>query len=105
MMVRGAFHGATSEIISHVAPRVPGVQPFDLGFVAGGLVVLLLVLLLFAIVIRKLLRKGTAMPEGEFTAPIPDPENAVARSNELEDIPVRMYDLAENILPTFLGSL
>src|SRR6202040_2077191 len=78
MILRGAFHGAASEMISHVAPRVPGVQPFDFGFVAGGLVVLLLVLLLFAIVVRKLLRKGTAMPEGEFAAPIPDPENASA---------------------------
>jgi len=64
MILRDAFHGAASEMISHVAPRVPGVQPFDFGFVAGGLVVLLLVLLLFAIMVRKLLRKGTAMPEG-----------------------------------------
>ena len=56
----------------------PGAQPFDLGFVAGGLVVLLLVLLLFAIFIRKFVRKSSAPSDGDFTAPAPDPENASA---------------------------
>ena len=65
-------------MVSQIPPRIPGVQPFDLGFLAGGLLVLLLVLILFAIVVRKFLRRGDASPEGQFTAPVPDPENASA---------------------------
>src|SRR5215469_7938181 len=61
-----------------IAPRLPGVQPFDLGFVAGGLVVLLLVLLLFAFVVRRLLRKDTKTSDGDFALPSPDPDNASA---------------------------
>jgi len=65
-------------MVSQIPSRIPGVQPFDLGFLAGGLLVLLLVLILFAIVVRKFLRRGDASPEGQFTAPVPDPENASA---------------------------
>ncbi|MGA8142876.1 MAG: hypothetical protein WB987_03180, partial [Candidatus Acidiferrales bacterium] len=63
---------------AQIPPHVSGAQPFDLGFVAGGLVVLLLVLLLFAIFVRKFLRKGSASANDDFTAPSPDPENASA---------------------------
>src|SRR5579863_220591 len=65
-------------MISQISPRLPGVQPFDLGFLAGGLLVLLLVLILFAIVVRKFLRRGDTSSEGQFTAPAPDPDNASA---------------------------
>ncbi len=65
-------------MVSQIPSRIPGVQPFDLGFLAGGLLVLLLVLILFAIVVRKFLRRGDAPPEGQFTAPVPDSENASA---------------------------
>src|SRR5579864_2608991 len=65
-------------MIFQISPRLPGVQPFDLGFLAGGLLVLLLVLILFAIVVRKFLRRGDTSSEGQFTAPAPDPENASA---------------------------
>src|SRR6201997_5292454 len=65
-------------MISQISPRLPGVQPFDLGFLAGGRLVLLLVLILFAIVVRKFLRRGDTSSEGQFTAPAPDPDNASA---------------------------
>ena len=65
-------------MVPQTPTRITGVQPFDLGFLAGGLLVLLLVLLLFAIVVRKFLRRGDASPESQFTAPIPDPDNASA---------------------------
>src|SRR5579864_6451613 len=65
-------------MIFQISPRLPGVQPFDLGFLAGGLLVLLLVLILFAIVVRKFLRRGDTSSEGQFTAPAPDPDNASA---------------------------
>src|ERR1700740_2288914 len=65
-------------MVPQIPTRITGVQPFDLGFLAGGLLVLLLVLILFAIVVRKFLRRGDASPEGQFTAPAPDPENASA---------------------------
>jgi nitrogen fixation/metabolism regulation signal transduction histidine kinase len=65
-------------MVSQIPSRIPGVQPFDLGFLAGGLLVLLLVLILFAIVVRKFLRRGDTPHEGQFTAPVPDPENASA---------------------------
>ena len=35
-------------------------------------------MILFAIVVRKFLRRGDAPPEGQFTAPVPDSENASA---------------------------
>src|SRR6201987_1473982 len=65
-------------MVSQIPSRIPGVQPFDLGFLAGGLLVLLLVLILFAIVVRKFLRRGDTSSEGQFTAPAPDPDNASA---------------------------
>src|ERR1700746_1608479 len=65
-------------MVPQIPTRITGVQPFDLGFLAGGLLVLLLVLILFAIVVRKFLRRGDASPEGQFTAPIPDTDNASA---------------------------
>ena len=66
-------------MISQLPSRLNGAQPFDLGFVAGGLVVLLLFLLIFAIVVRKFLRKNSSTErQYEFTLPIPDPENASA---------------------------
>src|SRR5580692_3433006 len=65
-------------MVPQIPTRITGFQPFDLGFLAGGLLVLLLVLILFAIVVRKFLRRGDASPEGQFTAPVPDPENASA---------------------------
>src|ERR1700735_3424314 len=65
-------------MVPQIPTRITGFQPFDLGFLAGGLLVLLLVLILFAIVVRKFLRRGDASPEGQFTAPIPDTENASA---------------------------
>src|SRR6202047_911507 len=65
-------------MVPQIPTRITGVQPFDLGFLAGGLLVLLLVLILFAIVVRKFLRRGDAPPEGQFTAPVPDSENASA---------------------------
>src|SRR6201981_1428399 len=65
-------------MVPQIPTRITGVQPFDLGFLAGGLLVLFLVLLLFAIVVRKFLRRGDASPESQFTAPIPDPDNASA---------------------------
>src|SRR5580704_141282 len=65
-------------MVSQIPSRIPGVQPFDLGFLTGGLIVLFLVLLLFAIVVRKFLRRGDSSPESQFTAPAPDPDNASA---------------------------
>src|SRR6202142_2992666 len=65
-------------MMSQLPSHPLGAQPFDLGFLAGGLAVLLLVLLLFAIFVRKYLRKNSAAPDPEFTAPAPDPENASA---------------------------
>src|SRR3984893_11490710 len=65
-------------MVPQIPTRITGFQPFDLGFLAGGLLVLLLVLILFAIVVRKFLRRGNASPEGQFTAPIPDTDNASA---------------------------
>jgi nitrogen fixation/metabolism regulation signal transduction histidine kinase len=64
-------------MIAQAQSHALGAQPFDLGFLAGGLVVLLLVLLLFAIFVRKFLRKS-ASPNNDWTSPAPDPENASA---------------------------
>ena len=41
----------------------------------------------------------------EVKEKIPDPETAVARSHLLEDVPKRIYDLAQTELPRFLGGL
>ena len=65
-------------MVPQIPTRITGVQPFDLGFLAGGLLVLFLVLILFAIVVRKFLRRGDTSPEGQFTAPAPDTDNASA---------------------------
>ena len=65
-------------MVPQLPTRISGVQPFDLGFVAGGLLVLFLVLILFAFVVRKFLHRGEMSAEGQFAAPVPDPDNASA---------------------------
>jgi signal transduction histidine kinase len=65
-----------------VSPQAPlhfsGAQPFDLGFVAGGLIVLLMFLLIFGIFIRKFLGKNSVSNDARLEDPFPDSENASA---------------------------
>jgi nitrogen fixation/metabolism regulation signal transduction histidine kinase len=65
-------------MIAQLQTHAAGGQPFNVGFVTGCLAVLLLVLLLFAIFVRKFLRKSAAPLDGEWTHPTPDSENASA---------------------------
>src|SRR6202050_3873168 len=65
-------------ILALLPKRIPAPPAFNLGYAVGLLAVLMLSAVLFFVLIRKVLREGSAASKGDFASPKADTENASA---------------------------